>query len=58
MNFITNLPKAKGLDTILVVVDRLFLALAHPFTPKEAQKFVFEIVWLHGFPTSIISDRD
>ena len=40
MDFISGLPKAKGKDTILVVVDRLtkfahFIALAHPFSAKE-----------------------
>ncbi|KAL0545305.1 hypothetical protein IC582_015183 [Cucumis melo] len=61
-DFIDGLPKAKGWDVILVVVDRLskyshFLALKHPYTAKTvAEIFVKEIVRLHGFPTSIVSD--
>ncbi|WVY91168.1 hypothetical protein V8G54_036682 [Vigna mungo] len=57
-------PLKSGKDTILAVVDRLtkyahFLALAHPFTAAEvAQLFIKEIVKLHGFPSTIVSDRD
>ena len=64
MDFIGGLPKAQGLDTILVVVDRLtkyshFIALSHPYSAKEiAAIFVKEVVRLHGFPATIITDRD
>ena len=64
LDFISGLPKSKGKDAIMVVVDRFtkyahFLALAHPFTAKEvAHLFVKEIVRLHGFPRAIVSDRD
>jgi hypothetical protein len=63
-NFISGLPKTKGANTIMGVVDRLskyayFIPLLRPFTAKEvAVVFAKEIVCLQGFPTSIVSDRD
>ncbi|KAL9450635.1 hypothetical protein AB3S75_012375 [Citrus x aurantiifolia] len=64
MDFITGLPTSKGFEVILVVVDRLtksahFGALPSQFTAsKTANLFADLVVKLHGFPSSIISDRD
>ncbi|XP_031263762.1 uncharacterized protein LOC116121996 [Pistacia vera] len=64
MDFIMGLPRAFQVDTILVVVDRLtkyshFLTLKHSYTARDvASLFIKEIARLHGFPHSIVSDRD
>lgn len=60
IDFIEGLPKSRGWDVILVVVDRLskyapFLLFKHSYTAKTvAESFVKEVVKLHGYPKSIV----
>jgi hypothetical protein len=64
MDFIEGLPKVRGKSVILTVVDRFskythFITLGHPYTTSSITHAFFDgIVRLHGFPTSIVSDRD
>lgn len=64
MDFIDGLPRSFRYSVILVVVDRLskaahFMALKHPYTAASvAQVFLDNIFCLHGFPQTIVSDRD
>ena len=64
MDFITGLQPSRRLTTILVVVDCLtksahFGALPSQFSAvTAADVFANMVVKLHGFPSSIMSDRD
>ena len=64
MEFIKGLPRSDGFDTIFVVVHCLskhahFVTLKHLFTAQGvAAIFLKEVIRLHGFLLTILSDRD
>lgn len=64
MDFVEALPKVHSKSVILTVVDRFskythFIPLGHLYTASSvARAFFNDIVRLHGFPDSIVSDRD
>lgn len=64
MDFVEGLPKVNGKSVILTMVDRFskyahFIALSHPYTATSITRAFFnDIVKLHSFPKSIVSDRD
>ena len=65
MNFVTHLPRTpQRHDAVWVIVNRLTksahsLAVRMTFTLERfCRLYIQEIVWLHGVPVSIVSDRD
>lgn len=64
LDFITGLPSSHGFTVVMVIVDRYskaahFGALPmHYSTYKVAILFLDTICKLHGFPCSLVSDRD
>ncbi|KAL1550842.1 hypothetical protein AAHA92_18755 [Salvia divinorum] len=64
MDFITSLPTSRGFTTIMVVVDRLskyahFAPLPPHFNAlRVANLFIDTVVKHHGFPKTLVSDRD
>jgi IS30 family transposase len=63
MDFMENLPKSSGYDTILVIVDHLtkqsiFILTYNTLTSAQlAQLFVIHIFSKHGIPSHITSNR-
>lgn len=64
MDFVEGLPRVHGKSVILTVVDQFskhahFILLSHPYTAAMVARAFFDsIMRLHGFPSSIVSDRD
>ena len=65
MDFITHLPKTKcGYDALLVMVDYVTkMMILRPtystaMVVDTARLFVDAVVWAHGLPKVIVSDRD
>ena len=64
LDFITGLPQSRGCTRIMVVVDRLskyahFAVLPTQFDAlRVAHLFVNTVVRNHGFPKTLVSDRD
>jgi hypothetical protein len=64
MDFGEGFSKADGKSVILTMVDRFSkyahsIPLGHPYSATTVAKAFFDqVVWLHGIPLSIVSDRD
>jgi transposase InsO family protein len=64
MDFIMGLPRTQsGYDSIWVIVDRLtkvahFISIKTTYSgPQLAELYISRIVYLHGVPKKIVSDR-
>ena len=63
MDFVEGLPKSRGKDVVMVVVDRLtkyshFIPLTHPFNVSTvATAYMDNVFKLHGNPMTIVSER-
>jgi hypothetical protein len=63
MDFITGLLETEEYNTLWVIVDWLtkiahFIAYKDTMGPQDFTKgFILHVVWAHGLPSSIISDR-
>jgi hypothetical protein len=64
IDFIIGLPTTqKGNDSIWVILDCLtksahFLPVKTAFRPPQyVERYIAEIIWLHGIPKTIVSDR-
>jgi hypothetical protein len=64
MDFVERFPRVGGKFVVLTMVDRFskmvhFIASSHPYSASSVARAFFDnIVGLHGFPCSIVSDRD
>lgn len=63
MDFVMGLPPVEGYNALWVIVDQFtkmahFVACTDTMGPKDlADGFLSHVVWAHGLPNSIISDR-
>lgn len=63
IDFVTDRSLEEGYTSVLVVVD-LFTKMAHvvplskvPSARELADVFIAQVLWMHGVPTAIVSDR-
>lgn len=64
MDFITGIPSSEGEDCIFLLVDyrtkyaHFFMISSRIFASQIAEIFFQGVLCLHGFPKTIVSDRD